>query len=188
MSQNCFAQNRHLLHEPGVPASCATSISFMLNKSSAEVQSTHLKHFQVYLQSVHSFIVVPLQPPIHLIKIGGLTPISLNHLSSWFCGPPICSSNLSLVSLKCQCGGVNMYLLAMDFPWNAPFSVHPTTLPVLIGGDYGVFVFLLGVGTQPVGTLPLWGGLLFLLKLWLIRVGAHKCTLTIRLDRIRLYL
>lgn len=27
------------------------------------------------------------------------------------------------------------------------------TLSVFIGGDYGVFIFLLGVGTQPVGTL-----------------------------------
>ena len=30
-----------------------------------------------------------------------------------------------------------------------------TLLPVLIGSDYVVFLFLLGVGTQPVGTLPL---------------------------------
>lgn len=72
-----------------------------------------------------SAIVVSLRPLIHLIKIGGLTPISLNHLSSWFCGPPICASNLSLVPLKCQGGRESVYLLAMDFPWNVPFSVHP---------------------------------------------------------------
>lgn len=78
-----------------------------------------------HLPSVHSVIVMSLQPPIHLTKIGGLTPISLSHLSSWFSGPPICVSNLSLVPLKCQCRGASMYLLAMDFPWNVPFSVHP---------------------------------------------------------------
>lgn len=74
---------------------------------------------------VSPFILMSLQPPVDSIKIGGLTPIYLHHLSSRFCGPPICSSNLSLVSLKCQGRGVSMYLLAMDFPWNAPFSVHP---------------------------------------------------------------
>lgn len=52
---------------------------------------------------VSSFIAMSPQPQIDLIKIGGLTPISLDHLSSWFCGPPRCASNLSLVSLKCQC-------------------------------------------------------------------------------------
>lgn len=111
MVQNCL----------GLPVACAISKSFMLNKSFTQVQSAHLSH----LPSVSSVIVVSLQPPIHLIKIGGLTPISLNHLSSWFCGPPICVSNLSLVHLKCQCGGASMYLLAMDFPWNVPFSVRP---------------------------------------------------------------
>lgn len=117
-------QNCHLLRKLSLPAACAISKSFMLNKSSTQVQSAHLSYLQV-LPSVSSIIVVSLQPPIHLIKIGGLTPISLNHLSSWFCGPPICASNLSLVPLKCQCGEASMYLLAMDFPWNAPFSVHP---------------------------------------------------------------
>lgn len=76
-------------------------------------------------RSVHWFIAASPPPPIHQMKIGGLTPISLNHLSSRFCGPPICASNLSLVSLKCQCRGASMYLLAMDFPWNAAFSVQP---------------------------------------------------------------
>lgn len=117
-------QNCHLLHTLDLPAPCADSKPFMLNKSSTQVQSAHLSHLQI-LPSVSSIIVVSLQPPIHLIKIGGLTPISLNHLSSWFCGPPICASNLSLVPLKCQRGGASMYLLAMDFPWNAPFSVYP---------------------------------------------------------------
>lgn len=110
------------------PALCNIQIflffSFISIKRSTQVQSAHLIHLQI-LPSLTSFILVSLQPLIHLIKIGGLTPISLNHLSSWFCGPPMCASNLSLVSLKCQCGGASMFLLAMDFPWNAPFSVHP---------------------------------------------------------------
>lgn len=120
-----YMLQNHLPHKPSLPMACAISRSFMLNKSSTQIQSAHLSHLQI-LPSVSSFIVVSLQPLIHLIKIGGLTPISLNHLSSWFCGPPICASNLSLVSLKCQRGGASMYLLAMDFSWNVPFSVHPT--------------------------------------------------------------
>lgn len=40
-------------------------------------------------------------------------------------GPPICASNLSLVPLKCKSRRASLYLLAMDFPWNAPFSFHP---------------------------------------------------------------
>lgn len=110
MLQNCL----------GLPVACAIPKSFMLNKSFTQVVCS-LEPFA----SVSSVIMVSLQPQIHLIKTGGLTPISLNHLSSWFCGPPICSSNLSLVPLKCQCGGASVYLLAMDFPWNVTFSVSP---------------------------------------------------------------
>lgn len=126
MSQNCDTIHVTKLSPAtqALPVACAISKYFMFNKSSTQVQSAHLSHFQI-LPAVSSISVVSLQPPTHLIKIGGLTPISLNHLSSWFCGPPICASNLSLVSLKCQCGGASMYLLAMDFPWNVPFSVYP---------------------------------------------------------------
>lgn len=117
-------QNSHHLHIFALPAPCAISKPFILNESSVQIQSALLEPLADFT-FVSPFILVSLQPPIHLIKIGGLTPISLNHLSSWVCGPPICASNLSPVSLKCQCGGASMYLLAMDFPWNAPFSVHP---------------------------------------------------------------
>lgn len=53
------------------------------------------------------------------------------------------------------------------------------TLPVLIGGDYGVFIFLLGVGTQPVGTLHCEVG----------SCESYKLThiLTISLARVRSY-
>ena len=78
--------------------------------------------------------------------------------------------NLSLVSVSCvrRCrrsgesrgssegSGESLHAAKLDFPWNALFFAAPgARRPVLIGGDYGLFIFLLGVGTQPVGTLPL---------------------------------
>lgn len=158
-------QNCHFIHELAQRGSSGpTSVSFMLNKSSTELQqSAHLKDFQVYLQSVHSFILcVATSTTYSSYKNRGPNPHLPQPSFIRVCGPPICSSNLSLVSLKCQRGGVNMYLLAMDFSWNAPSSVHPATLRVLIGSDYGVFVFLVGVGTQPVSTLPMRVGCCFL--------------------------
>lgn len=47
-----------------------------------------------------------------------------------------------------------MYLLAMDFKWNVPFSVRPASVwPVLIGRESRVFLFRQGVGIKPVGAL-----------------------------------
>lgn len=74
-----------------------------------------------------------------------------------------------------------MYLLAMDFPWNVPFSVFP----VLIGSDYGVFIFLLGVGTQPVGTLPFMRRVFRFFSSCDSHNLTHENTLSKRLDKIR---
>lgn len=150
------------------------------------VQSVHLIHLQL-LPSLTSSVLVSLQPLIHLIKIGGLTPISLNHLSSWFSGPPMCASNLSLVSLKCQCGGASMFLLAMDFPWNAPFSVHPAYVACFNRRWLWSIYFPTGCGNSTCWYTTIVRPAAVLLKLWLTHVDAHKHqhTLSIRLDKIR---
>lgn len=117
---------------------CSNSKSFMFSSSFTSAQDAH--HADATTGSS--------------VKLGDRTPIFLKHLSSWYCRPAICSCNLFCVPLKCWCKGASMSLLAMDFRWNVPFSVHPAYMwPDLIGRDYRVFIFRQGVGINPVGAL-----------------------------------
>lgn len=123
-------------------------------------QCAHLSHLQI-LRSVSSFILVSLKPLIHLIKIGGLPPSPSPIFHPGFVAlpcvrliSPLCLWNVSAEERACTCS-----LWISHGMHHFRFTLR--TLPVLIGGDYGVFIFLLGVGTQPVGTLPLWGRLVF---------------------------
>lgn len=99
------------------------------------------------------------------IKIGDQTPIFPSHRHPGF-SRPICACKLSLVPLKCQCRGVRMYILAMDFWWNWPIctspSIHSLFWYVAI---INLLIFSGGVGIKPVGGLLLWI-LLVLPLLW----------------------
>lgn len=100
-----------------------------------------------YPQTIHSSFSVTAAPDSSCENMGLNPHLPPPSFILGFRGPPICAPNLSLVSPKCQCGGASVFSPAMDFPWNAPFFFFspprftPRTSPVLIGGDYEVFIF-----------------------------------------------